>query len=96
MSGLRRVTPRFPSIIHRAAAASAPVFNSPDDHIIPPPKRDGRADGWGGGKRGEGDGERKEVKGWKEGAVEDVISNVWVLSSFTASAADSYWLIPIG
>lgn len=65
MSRPGRVTPRFPSIIHRAAAASAPAFNSPDDHIIPPPKRDRQ-----GGGRGE-DGERKktipnEVEGEEE------------------------------
>lgn len=65
VSGPRRVTPRFPSIIHRAAAASAPVFNSPDDHIIPPPKRDGRTDGRT--ERGEGDGEGKEGRKNKRG-----------------------------
>lgn len=57
MSRPRRVTPRFPSIIHQAAAASAPVFNSPDDHIIPPPKRDGQLQG-----RREMARERKKIK----------------------------------
>ncbi len=32
-----RVTQRFLSIIHRAAAASVLLFNSPADHIIPSP-----------------------------------------------------------
>lgn len=64
------VTPRFPSIIHRAAAASAPAFNSPDDHIIPPPKRDRQ-----GGGRGE-DGERTEtIPNEVEGEGEDGETN---------------------
>lgn len=33
-----RVTQRFLSIIHRAAAASVLLFNSPADHIIPSPQ----------------------------------------------------------
>lgn len=62
MSRPRRVTPRFPSIIHRAAAASAPVFNSPDDHIIPPPKRAGPGRGRGGGQLTGGRKEEKQKK----------------------------------
>ena len=62
MSRPRWVTPRFPSIIHQAAAASASVFNSPDDHIIPPPKRDGQVQG-----RREMARERKKIKNEVEG-----------------------------
>lgn len=58
----RRVTLRFPSIIHRAAAASALVFNSPDDHIIPPPPKEREEDGARKRSRGRENGERNRFK----------------------------------
>lgn len=59
---VRRVTLRFPSIIHRAAAASALVFNSPDDHIIPPPPKEREEDGARKRSRGRENGERNRFK----------------------------------
>lgn len=85
----RRVTPRFPSIIHRAAAASAPVFNSPDDHIIPPPKRDRQ--GRGRGRRGWLARGRKRFQMRQKEEKEEktqifVVANVFSLSLLAASA----------
>lgn len=83
----RRVTPRFPSIIHRAAAASAPVFNSPDDHIIPPPKRDRQGRGKGG-RRGSARGRKRFQMRQKEEKEKHrfLSANVFSLSLLAATA----------
>lgn len=71
----RRVTPRFPSIIHRAAAASALVFNSPDNHIIPPPKRERN------GSKGGGRWREKETDSWdrRKAPARYLVPTVYVL-----------------